>query len=150
MNWVRVGLLAFGVLAACDEKKGSAPAPVKAVEKAAVAPAPAPAAPSAAAAPSAEDKAAAVEIFNNRCTPCHGPQGRGDGPASASLTPHPRNFGEAEWQKAVTDEHIEKIIVYGGAAVGKSPAMPANPDLDQKPGVVKELRAHIRSLQAAP
>lgn len=145
MKLIRVVFIAFGFLVGCDEKKTAAPAPTKEVEKAPVA-----AAPAAPAAPTAEDKAAAVELFNNRCTPCHGPQGRGDGPASAALTPKPRNFGDPEWQKGVTDEHLEKIIVYGGAAVGKSPAMPANPDLDQKPGVVKELRAHIRSLQTAP
>jgi hypothetical protein len=81
-----------------------------------------------------------------RCTPCHGPEGRGDGPASASLNPHPRNFHDVDWQKQATDEHIEKIIQYGGAAVGKSPAMPANPDLTDKPQVVAALKNHIRSL----
>lgn len=88
----------------------------------------------------------AKTIFSTRCTPCHGPEGKGDGPASAGLTPPPRNFGDAEWQASVTDEHIEKIIQFGGAAVGKSPAMPPNPDLTDKP-VVKALREHIRNLK---
>lgn len=87
------------------------------------------------------------EIFSQRCTPCHGARGKGDGPASAALTPKPRNFGDAAWQKSVTDEHIEKIIVGGGAAVGKNASMPSNPDLDGKPDVVKALRAHIRGLK---
>jgi hypothetical protein len=30
--------------------------------------------------------------------------------------------------------------------VGKSPTMPANPDLDAKPAVVKELVAYVRDL----
>ena len=85
-------------------------------------------------------------IFTQRCTPCHGPSGAGDGPASAALSPKPRNFTDKAWQKSVTDEHIEKIVVGGGAAVGKSPAMPANPDLNGKPEVVAGLRAKIRSL----
>lgn len=89
----------------------------------------------------------AEEIFNSRCTPCHGPKGAGDGPASAGLTPPPRNFQDKAWQAQVTDEHIEKIITYGGAAVGKSPAMPPNPDLADKP-VVKGLRQHLRGLAA--
>lgn len=117
---------------------------------AAAAPAVAAAVPQAAAAPAAsaeDDKKAAEEIFANRCTPCHGPKGAGDGAASASLTPKPANFTSAEWQGKVTDEHIEKIIVYGGAAVGKSPAMPPNPDLDAKQNIVKALRAHLRSLK---
>ena len=56
----------------------------------------------------------------------------------------PRNFSDPAWQKSVTDEHIETIIKYGGAAVGKSPAMPANPDLNSKPQVVTELRLIVR------
>lgn len=112
------------------------------------APAPAPAAaptPTAAVDPKAE----AENIFATRCTPCHGPAGAGDGPASKGLTPPPRNFGDATWQDSVTDEHIDKIIQYGGAAVGKSPAMPPNPDLNDKPAVVAALRAKIRSLKGA-
>lgn len=99
------------------------------------------------AAPAQDNKAVATEIFANRCTPCHGAGGAGDGPASQSLTPRPANFTSAEWQAKVTDEHIEKIIVYGGQAVGKAAAMPPNPDLDAKPAVVAALRAHIRSLK---
>jgi cytochrome c551/c552 len=88
----------------------------------------------------------AKEIFSLRCTPCHGPEGRGDGPASASLTPHPRNFHDLAWQKQASDDHIAKIIQYGGVAVGKSPAMPANPDLGDKPEIVAALKDHIRGL----
>ena len=44
------------------------------------------------------------------------------------------------------DEYIEQIVQYGGAAVGKSAAMPANPDLMSKPAVVAALRAHVRAL----
>ena len=96
--------------------------------------------------PAATPKQQAQEIFNGRCTPCHGPSGKGDGPASKGLTPPPRNFSDPAWQKSVTDEHIETIIKYGGAAVGKSPAMPANPDLNAKPQVVSELRQIVRGL----
>jgi mono/diheme cytochrome c family protein len=92
------------------------------------------------------DKKEAQQIFTSRCVSCHGNFGRGDGPASAGLTPKPRNLQEPAWQKSVTDEHIEKIIVGGGAAVGKNAAMPANPDLEGKPQIVKALRAHVRSL----
>lgn len=87
----------------------------------------------------------AKKIFENRCTPCHGPAGAGDGPASAGLTPRPRNFQDKAWQTAVSDEHIERIISYGGAAVGRSPAMPPNPDLSDKPEV-RALREYIRGL----
>jgi mono/diheme cytochrome c family protein len=90
--------------------------------------------------------AKAKEIFANRCTPCHGPEGRGDGPASASLTPRPRDFHDKDWHASVDDKHIETIIKFGGAAVGKSPAMPGNPDLND-PVVVAELRTLIRNFK---
>ncbi len=92
-------------------------------------------------------KKEAQSIFELRCTPCHGPKGAGDGPGSAGLTPKPRNFTDAEWQKSVTDDHIDKIIKFGGAAVGKSPAMPSNPDLMAKPDVVTALRQLIRGFK---
>lgn len=88
--------------------------------------------------------AKAKEIFANRCTPCHGPEGRGDGPASQSLDPKPRDFHDKNWHASIDDAHIEKIIKFGGAAVGKSPAMPGNPDLND-PVVVAELRTLVRS-----
>lgn len=86
----------------------------------------------------------ADEIFASRCQPCHGPTGAGDGPASNGLSPKPRNFHDAAWQSSVTTEHITKIIRYGGASVGKSAAMPANPDLVDKGGVVAALTGKVR------
>jgi hypothetical protein len=83
-------------------------------------------------------------MFTNRCTPCHGTTGHGDGAGAASLNPKPRNYTDVTWQKSVTDEQIKKTILYGGAAVGKSPIMPANPDLDRKPeldGLVAKVRS---------
>ncbi len=95
-------------------------------------------------------RAEADKIFVGRCVTCHGPKGEGNGPGSAALVPKPRNFTEPTWQASVTDDHITKIIQYGGAAVGKSPTMPGNPDLMSKPEVVQALVAHIRELSAAP
>lgn len=118
--------------------KDAAPAEPKA---AAPAPTPAPAAE-----PEGDPVAAAAEIYQNRCTVCHGAGGKGDGDGSAALEPKPRDFTSQEWQDEVTDEHLSKIIVYGGAGVGKAPTMPANPDLDAKPAVVAELVKYIRGL----
>jgi mono/diheme cytochrome c family protein len=100
-----------------------------------------------AAAPPAES---AQEIFKNRCSPCHGPGGRGDGPASAALNPKPRNYADAAWQKSVTDDQIKKTILYGGAAVGKSPVMPSQPDLESKPEALAGLVQLIREVGKAP
>jgi high-affinity iron transporter len=90
------------------------------------------------------DRVEASQIFVTRCTPCHGPMGTGDGPTSKGLTPPPRNFQDRSWQKSVDNEHITKIIRFGGAAVGKNPAMPSNPDLNEKGAVVAALTGRVR------
>jgi mono/diheme cytochrome c family protein len=88
--------------------------------------------------------AKAKEIFNTRCATCHGNEGRGNGPGAVTLNPKPRNYHDKDWQSKVTDEDIKKTITYGGAAVGKSPMMPASPDLDSKPEVVEGLLHIVR------
>lgn len=90
----------------------------------------------------------AKSVFNERCSPCHGSTGKGDGPAAAALTPKPRNYTDKAWQSSVTDEQIKKTIVYGGAAVGKSAVMPSSPDLDGKPEVVEGLVKIVRGFGA--
>jgi mono/diheme cytochrome c family protein len=90
------------------------------------------------------------QMFEALCATCHGPQGQGDGPGSATLDPKPRNFSSAEWQSSVTDAHIRDVIAMGGAAVGKSPMMPAQPQLKSTPRVLEALVAHVRSFGAKP
>lgn len=134
MRWVTT-LLAITLLC-CGER-----------ERAPAGPAASP--PSRAAAPAAAQTAAseAKQIFDTRCVTCHGVAGAGDGPGSAALEPKPRNFGDAAWQASISDEQLEKAILYGGAAVGKSPTMPGNPDLMSKPEVVRALVAQLRGLE---
>lgn len=98
---------------------------------------------------SAAARQEAEQIFSTRCFTCHGKQGRGDGPASKGLSPQPRDLTDPQWQASVGDDHIERIILYGGAAVGRSPAMPGNPDLSGRPEVVAALVEHVRSLSRA-
>jgi mono/diheme cytochrome c family protein len=132
-----ITLAGFALLSACSASEE---------KPAAASPAPAAAAAPSAAAASVDAVAEARKIFSERCATCHGPSGAGDGPASAGLTPKPRNLRDAAWQQSVADVYLEQIIQYGGAAVGRSPAMPANPDLTSKPEVVAALREHLRAL----
>ena len=112
------------------------------------APAPSAAPPKPFAPPAVENPVTtAKDIFRSRCSVCHGPGGVGDGPGSAALNPKPRNFTDAAWQGSVDDDHIRTIIVKGGPAVGKSPGMAANPDLEQKPDVVNELVKIVRAFK---
>jgi mono/diheme cytochrome c family protein len=129
--------LALGLAGACQSKHETAPPPPAK-----------PASPAPPPEPVAEDPAAtARELFRVRCSVCHGPTGRGDGPGGAALNPKPRAFTDSVWQDSVKDEPIGTIIVKGGPAVGKSPGMPPNPDLENKPEVVRELVKLIRGLK---
>lgn len=45
-----------------------------------------------------------AKVFQGYCESCHGPQGRGDGPAGQVLDPQPRNL--SAFQAAVTDDYL--------------------------------------------
>lgn len=83
--------------------------------------------------------------YAERCASCHGVEGKGDGTAAATLSPRPRNFADADWQKGVTDADLEKVIVGGGPAVGKSPTMPPNPELATRRELLAEVVAEVRA-----
>ena len=93
------------------------------------------------------DMTKAKATFKSVCVACHGENGAGDGPGSASLKPKPRAFADSDWQDSVTDEHLSQVILRGGAAVGKSAAMPANPQLKSKPKVVLALVDLVRAFK---
>jgi mono/diheme cytochrome c family protein len=86
-------------------------------------------------------------VFLQHCSSCHGEKGRGDGPAGRFLKPAPRDFGDVEWQRSITDERLRQTIRLGGAALGLSPIMAAHPDLS--PAQVQELIDYIRSIPDA-
>lgn len=92
----------------------------------------------------------AKETWSSLCATCHGPTGHGDGPAGQALVPKPRSFSEPGWQDSVTDAHIRKIILEGGAAVGKSPLMTGAPHLKGDPKALDFLVKIVRSLGNEP
>jgi cytochrome c553 len=105
--------------------------------------------PAAAAAPAANGEtpeAEAKRIFAARCVNCHGATGKGDGVLAASLNPKPRDYSDQAWQASVTDDQLRKVILEGGAAVGKSLLMPGNADLKDKPAVLDALVTSVRAL----
>jgi len=77
----------------------------------------------------ADSSAPGEKIFQSRCFVCHGRDGRGSGPASQSLAQKPQDLTDPNWQRTVTDDQIKTVIRAGGAIIGKSGAMPPNPDL---------------------
>ncbi len=92
-----------------------------------------------------EAQAEADQLWTTLCSTCHGMTGEGVGPVAAGFPVKPRSFSDQEWQKETTDESIAKVIVEGGAAIGKSPLMPGNPQLTGKPEVVQALVQKVRS-----
>lgn len=99
---------------------------------------------------SAASQAEAARIYDQRCATCHGRQGWGDGVEAPKLERRPRNFSDPTWQLAVSDSHLDKVILEGGPAVGKSQQMPPNPDLAQRRDVLAALRRHLRVLASNP
>jgi mono/diheme cytochrome c family protein len=86
--------------------------------------------------PLGEDAAqAGAEVFRTNCEMCHGPQGRGDGPAGQSLEPKPGNLAQVQmdagddylfwrihdgkpgtsmvaWKGILTDEQIWQAVAF--------------------------------------
>ncbi len=128
-----VALLSIGCGKSEDDKGGAAKTETKASGNTAKAPAKAPATPAKPAAPAANDPMAkAKQLFQMRCVMCHGPSGKGDGPAAANINPKPRNYNSKKWQKSVTDEQIAEVIKKGGQALGLNAMMPGQPDLSDE------------------
>lgn len=94
------------------------------------------------AAPAYADGAA---TFASTCSTCHGPAGKGDGPAAAALNPKPANFSDPAFWASRDDAKVKKAIKEGGAAVGKSPSMPPNPGMSD--AQIDELVKHLHTLK---
>jgi mono/diheme cytochrome c family protein len=64
--------------------------------------------------PNPELMARGKALFVENCATCHGPEGRGDGAAGASLNPKPRNFTQATgWVNGYRIEDIYKTLREG-------------------------------------
>ena len=84
------------------------------------------------------------KVFQTRCFVCHGRDGKGDGPSAAGLAEKPQDLTDANWQRSASDDRIRSVIQGGGPAIGKTGAMPPNPDLSQEQ--IQGLVAFVRSL----
>jgi cytochrome c5 len=82
-------------------------------------------------------------IYKANCAPCHGENGRGDGPAAATFKPKPRDHTDAAYMQKLTDADLTKTIQYGGSLKGM-PLMPPSPQI--KGAEMDALLAYVRSL----
>ena len=54
-----------------------------------------------------------ARVYTERCSPCHGDHGRGDGPTAPALQPPPRDFGEAAFWKGRSIADLRAIVKHG-------------------------------------
>ncbi|HVH08954.1 MAG TPA: c-type cytochrome, partial [Gemmatimonadales bacterium] len=99
------------------------------------------------------------QVYAERCAVCHGPDGRGNGPAAASLIPRPRDFTRGAFKykstgPAVppTDGDLTRVVANGLVAS----AMPAWRDILDSASIravvvyVKSLSPAFREARAIP
>lgn len=59
------------------------------------------------------------------CVHCHGPNGKGDGPAASKLTHHPpRDFSDCTWQAKRTDGELYWVLDHGVPGTGMVDQVP--------------------------
>ncbi len=85
----------------------------------------------------AQDKPAGADLYKQKCSMCHGADGKG---FSALKTP---NFTDPKWQKSTTDKDIVETIKNGK----KDTPMPAFAD-KLKEDEIQGLVSYIRSLNS--
>ena len=85
-------------------------------------------------------------LYKKNCAPCHGDQGKGDGPAAGILKPAPRDHTDRSYMGTLSDEDLAKVIQMGGGIKGK-PLMPSNPQI--KGTDLDALVAFTRSLSTS-
>ena len=92
--------------------------------------------------------------YQQLCENCHGPEGKGDGPAGLGAQPMPRDFSVGLFKfdadsdgRTGSDEDLFLVIRDGGMAVGGSPLMAPWGQLGDDS--IRELVVYIRSLERA-
>jgi mono/diheme cytochrome c family protein len=96
----------------------------------------------------AGDPAAGKQLYQQRCSPCHGPDGKANTPTAQALNPKPRDHTDGAYMNKLSNEHLQKVIKQGGTAVGKSPIMPPQADLSDTQ--IQDVIAFVRTLAVPP
>ena len=84
-------------------------------------------------------------VFVERCAPCHGDTGGGDGPAAAAITPPPRNFRDPAFWRGRTEQQIRLIVRDGKPGTMMAPFQGVLSDAEID-GVV----AYLKSFRPSP
>ena len=90
----------------------------------------------------AADVAKGKELYDGRCSFCHGSDGKGDGPAGAALQPRPTDFTAASFWKVANAEMIRFTITNGKPGTAMIPF-----GQTLKPGEIDDLTAYLQTLK---
>jgi len=85
------------------------------------------------------------EFYAKHCAGCHGPMGKGDGPAAKAINPKPNDLTNKAYMAGLKDQYLFDLIQKGGAAVGKSPLIPPFGS-KMKDAEIRDLIAYLRGL----
>jgi len=87
------------------------------------------------------DKEKGRALYNSRCWPCHGPTGRGNGPAAAALRPPPADFTDPDKIVERTTGRLHSVLSRGvpGTAMAPQPISER-----EKFDVIAHLRGLVR------
>ena len=81
-------------------------------------------------------------VYETRCAPCHGPEGRGDGPAAAALTPKPRNFRDSGFWNGRTVPQLRLAVRDGrpGTLMAPFAGVLSDGEIDDVVGYLQSFR----------
>ena len=103
-------------------------------------------------APAADAATRGQQSYEQLCASCHGPAGKGDGPAGLAALPMPRDFSVGQFKfdadsdgRPGTDNDLFLVIRDGALAAGGNPLMAAWGHLGDEG--IRELVVYIRSLE---
>ncbi len=69
----------------------------------------------------AADQAVGKKVYAERCSPCHGDTGDGNGPAAAAIKPPPRNFRDPGFWQGRTAAQLKVTVRDGRPGTMMSP-----------------------------
>ena len=88
------------------------------------------------------------KLYQARCVPCHGPDGKATTPTAQALNPKPRDHTDGAYMNQLSNEHLAKVVKNGGPAVGKSQIMPPQVDLNDQQ--IEDIVTFVRTLAIPP
>lgn len=92
-------------------------------------------------------------IYVYRCSACHGPGGKGDGPSGDLLRRKhgvpPRDLTNTRFMSTKTDRDLFTAVSIGGGHIGRSVYMPSWAN-DLTPAQIKDVVAYLRQISKTP